>query len=88
MDEILRNITSSNTNLLPVVTFLFCFVFASILAIMLFGWSLWLKHRRDEIHTELKQEMLARGMSADEIIQVLNAGDPKKSTKSQRVGKM
>ena len=54
--------------------------------LLMAGWNLWLKHRRDEIHAELKQEMLARGMSADEIIRVLNAGDPKKSSKSQGGG--
>ncbi len=38
------------------------------------AWALWLKHRKQERQDELKQEMIARGMSADDIIRVLSAG--------------
>jgi len=34
----------------------------------------WWKIRRDEVDAALKQDMLARGMSVDEIERVLNAG--------------
>lgn len=34
----------------------------------------WWKVRRDEVEAALKQDMLARGMSVDEIERVLNAG--------------
>jgi len=40
------------------------------------GWALWLKHRRRELDAELKREMIEKGMSADDIIRVLNAGTP------------
>lgn len=39
------------------------------------GWAVWLKHRRKELKLDLKREMLAAGMSADDIVRVLNAGD-------------
>jgi hypothetical protein len=39
------------------------------------GWVAWLGHRRKELKIELKREMIAAGMSADEIVQVLNAGE-------------
>ena len=35
----------------------------------------WLKIRRAELTAELKQDMLNRGMSADEIRTVIEAGD-------------
>jgi hypothetical protein len=38
------------------------------------GWKLWLKHRLDELQVELKRDMVAAGMSADEIVRVLEAG--------------
>jgi hypothetical protein len=34
----------------------------------------WYKLRRDELMTSLKQEMLERGMSADDIQKVIEAG--------------
>jgi hypothetical protein len=48
-------------------------IFASITLV----WSIhtiayyWWKTRRDELEAALRQEMLQRGMSADEIVQVL-----------------
>lgn len=77
MVEILRHINGSDLVVFGMIVI--CFGGGLILV----GWSLWLKHRSDELHTELKHEMLARGMSADEIVRVLNAGDPKKAVKSQ-----
>jgi hypothetical protein len=38
------------------------------------AWALWLTHRKHERQNELKQDMLERGMSADDIVRVLNAG--------------
>jgi hypothetical protein len=40
------------------------------------GLALWLHHRKNERLADLKQEMVERGMSADEIVRVLNAGSP------------
>jgi hypothetical protein len=36
--------------------------------------KLWLNHRHAEIEAALKQDMLNRGMSAEQIERVLNAG--------------
>jgi hypothetical protein len=57
-------------------------------AILIFGggplcigaWALWLKHRKNERQDEMKRDMLERGMSADEIVRVLNAGSSPQST--------
>jgi hypothetical protein len=38
------------------------------------AWALWLKHRKEERYDDMKREMLAMGMSADDIVRVLNAG--------------
>jgi hypothetical protein len=43
----------------------------AIVAIIAGSWCQW---RKRELDTSLKQEMLARGMSADEIERVLSAG--------------
>lgn len=56
---------------------------AIIGGLILAGWCIWLGHQKEMIQEELKHEMLARGMSADEIVRVLNAGDPQKAVKSQ-----
>jgi hypothetical protein len=40
------------------------------------AWALWLNHRRHERQDEMKRDMLERGMSADDIVRVLNAGPP------------
>jgi hypothetical protein len=37
------------------------------------AWALWLAHRKHERQDDLKREMLERGMSADDIVRVLNA---------------
>lgn len=52
-------------------------------AFSLFGWKLWLRHRAKELNIELKRDMIAAGMSADEIIRVLEAGDSPKSGKDR-----
>jgi hypothetical protein len=44
------------------------------------GWVLWLHHRKNEHIVDLKQEMLERGMSADEIVRVLDAEQPLKKS--------
>jgi hypothetical protein len=36
----------------------------------------WWKTRRDELEAALRQDMLQRGMSADEIVQVLRLSKP------------
>jgi hypothetical protein len=46
-------------------------VFGTIIAIA--GMLTWRKHQATKMETELKMEMLARGMSADEIERVLAA---------------
>jgi hypothetical protein len=43
----------------------------AIIGIITTSWSQW---RKRELDTSLKQEMLARGMSAEEIERVLSAG--------------
>jgi hypothetical protein len=40
------------------------------------SWAIWLRHRRKELQVELKRDMVAAGMSADEIVRVLEAGNP------------
>lgn len=50
----------------------------SLAALLLFGLisyyiGVWYTLRRSEIEAELKREMIQKGMSADEITQVLNA---------------
>lgn len=42
-------------------------------------WKLWLFHRSKDLNAELKRDMIAAGMSADEIIRVLEAGDSRKN---------
>lgn len=44
--------------------------------VVLAGWKLWLKHQKEERNAELKRDMIAAGMSADEIVRVLEAGTP------------
>ena len=58
----------------------FHFVFWSAVTIMVVGPSLgycWASVRRAEIEANLKRDMIARGMSADEIQRVLAAGGEK-----------
>lgn len=38
------------------------------------GLPIWLSYRKAELETRLKQEMLDCGMSADDIMKVLDAG--------------
>jgi hypothetical protein len=45
------------------------------------AWALWLTHRKHERRDEMKREMLERGMSADDIVRVLNAGPPQAAGK-------
>ena len=47
----------------------------------------WYKARHDDIEAALKQEMIQRGMSAQEIVQILQASmgeDPKKRSEAIR----
>ncbi len=41
--------------------------------------GIWHEHRKTEINAALKQDMLNRGMTADDIRVVLDAGTPPKS---------
>jgi len=56
------------------------------------AWALWLRHRKDERCDDMKREMLERGMSADDIVRVLNAGThsrestPTVPRRHQRIG--
>jgi hypothetical protein len=47
--------------------------------------TVWLKYRKAEMATSLKHEMLARGMSAEEIKTVLEAGDNKPVRSGKRL---
>jgi hypothetical protein len=60
----------SGTNLIALVAVIAIFGGPMILA----GWGLWLRHRSNERFDEMKREMLALGMSADDIVRVMNAG--------------
>jgi hypothetical protein len=44
------------------------------------AWALWLTHRKHERQDEMKREMIERGMSADDIVRVLNAGPSQQSS--------
>jgi hypothetical protein len=48
--------------------------------LIVIGWAAWLKHRRRELDAELKRAMIERGMSADEIVRVLEAKTGGKSS--------
>jgi hypothetical protein len=52
--------------------------------------SAWSRARRHELDTQLKDSMIARGMSADEIVRVLDAGkkpaSPGQSSRSSDFG--
>jgi len=56
------------------------FLLVAAIAVIAKAWRL---VRRSEIEADLKREMLARGMSADEIVRVLEAGTS--DTLTQRV---
>ncbi len=57
-------------------------VFGTIIAIA--GMVTWRKHQASKMQTELKIEMLARGLSADEIERVL-AAKPSSKPRSEAV---
>jgi hypothetical protein len=49
-------------------------LFLGLMGILLGFYSQWLEHRKAEMTVALKQDMLSRGMCADEIRIVLEAG--------------
>ncbi|HEY1378580.1 MAG TPA: hypothetical protein VGF55_17400 [Gemmataceae bacterium] len=51
-------------------------VLCGVLGILLGFYAHWSRHRRAELGAALRQELLDRGMSADEIVAVLLAGAP------------
>ena len=63
-------ILSQNPGFVPAIAGMVS-VFGTIIAIV--GIVTWRKHQATKMQTELKMEMLARGMSADEIERVLSA---------------
>jgi hypothetical protein len=75
MAEFLSNLRSDD--IVVVVLFLLCFLAGMIVWISL----QWRLHRRTEMEVILKQDMLNRGMSADDIDRVLRAsmtpGEPR-----------
>jgi hypothetical protein len=50
------------------------------------GWGAWLKHRQKELDADLKREMIERGMSADEIVRVLEAKTGQTSSSLGKTG--
>jgi hypothetical protein len=70
-------ILSENPQFIPAV-FGIVAVFGTIMAVA--GMATWRKHQATKLEAELKMEMLARGMSAEEIERVLAA----KSTSKPR----
>ena len=67
MDDLLSRLDSDT--IIPVVVVPTVFLFLAICVIA----GHWLAHRRSELDASLKQDMLDRGMSADEIEKVLKA---------------
>jgi len=47
-----------------------------VLGILLGFYAQWSRHRRAEMAAALRQQMIDRGMSADEIVAVLQTGGP------------
>jgi len=45
--------------------------------------GIWHEHRKTEVNAALKQDMLNRGMSADDIRSVLDAGTPASGKESR-----
>jgi hypothetical protein len=61
-------------NLVAVIVVVFCG--GGVLFVL--SWGLWLQHRRAEFNAELKRDMLAAGLSVDDILRVLEAGGPRR----------
>jgi pentatricopeptide repeat protein len=64
----------SNRDAAVAVMFMVGFVAAAVAFV---GWTMavqWRKARQSEVDGALKQEMLQRGMSADDIVRVMHAG--------------
>jgi hypothetical protein len=57
--------------------------------LLVIGWAVWLKYRRKELDAELKRTMIERGMSADDIVRVLEAktGQTSPSRDDTKTGK-
>jgi hypothetical protein len=52
-------------------------VMGCMIPIVIVSASIWAKVKKNQDNNELKKSMLDRGMSADEIEKVMNAGDAK-----------
>ncbi len=74
-------ILSQNPQFVPAIGGMVA-VFGTIIAIA--GMITWRKHQASKMQTELKLEMLARGLSADEIERVL-AAKPSGKPRSEAV---
>jgi hypothetical protein len=72
MGDILSRINSSDLAAVIGVTVLLTVTVIGVALVL--GGVIWFKLRQEEIRCRLKQEMLDRGMSADEIKIVLEAG--------------
>jgi hypothetical protein len=72
MSEALSKLVSDGT-IIPVVA-IAGGILCGIVAIIT---DHWYKNRKNEMNAQLKQEMLARGMSAEEIKTVMEAGSKK-----------
>lgn len=53
------------------------FMVFAVAGLIAWAWYYWLKYRQAEMSAALKEEMIHRGMSADDIVRVLEAGQPK-----------
>ena len=69
MNEFFSKLTADDLSGLLMV------VAALVFGLFAIGIGAWLKMRKTEIAANLKHDMLARGMSADDIAKVLNAGE-------------
>jgi hypothetical protein len=72
MNDVLSRINSSDLATVIGVT---VFITVTVVGVVLvLGGVIWFKLRQEEIRSKLKQEMLDRGMSAEDIKTVLEAG--------------
>jgi hypothetical protein len=84
MQDLVNGLTGPSGKDLSMVL-VFLFMGATVVAI--FGLIQWRKIEQRRMETSLKQEMLQRGMSADDIVRVIEGGSrltPKKPARDRR----
>lgn len=57
-------------------------IVAIIAGVIYYVIEMWFKHKRTEMELALKQEMIQRGMSADDIIKVLQGTKSKRASEN------